>query len=344
MATHPLPRREFTHAADLQPRAPIFARWERHRHREAHWFVECVAEALGVFLYVFGGVGSVAPYVLGNLLGTPGLGSLLQIGFGFAIGITLAIILCAPTSGGHFNPGLTITLVILKKFPKRKAVRYIIAQIMGSYIACLLIYVQYHHMIKQAEATLVSQGKLASTLFTPQGPAGIFALYVGPGANLGQVFVSEFICDFVIGVVVWACLDPTNFTAPPAAGPWIISFTYAMCIWGFVPVGLSTNTARDLGARFMTMTIWGRGASGGAYAAIAALANIPATFSAALFYEFILTDSSRVVTPGHVDFIAGHLAHAEHKESVVTGQDRPSMRSSYEEKGDIQTIERVEKV
>lgn len=56
---------------------------------------------------------------------------------------------------------------------------------------------------------------------------------------------------------------------------------------------VSTNTARDLGSRFMVLTIWGRGASGGAYAAIAALANIPATFSAALFYEFILADSSR---------------------------------------------------
>lgn len=43
----------------------------------------------------------------------------------------------------------------------------------------------------------------------------------------------------------------------------------------------------------MALTIWGRGASGGNYAAITALVNIPATFSAALFYEFILADSSR---------------------------------------------------
>lgn len=33
--------------------------------------------------------------------------------------------LCSPTSGGHFNPGVTIAFVILKKFPKRKAVRYV---------------------------------------------------------------------------------------------------------------------------------------------------------------------------------------------------------------------------
>lgn len=127
---------------------------------------------------------------------------------------------------------------------------------------------------------------------------------------------------------------------------------------------VSTNTARDLGSRFMVLTIWGRGASGGSYAAIAALANIPATFSAALFYEFILADSSRgscgvfskyggiilidvfgvVITPTHLDFLVGHLAHAEHKESVVAGRNRSSTHSSsYEGKGHIETIERADR-
>jgi hypothetical protein len=41
------------------------------------------------------------------------------------------------------------------------------------------------------------------------------------------------------------------------------------------------------------MTIWGKAASGGTYAAIAALTNIPATILAALFYEFAFVDSLR---------------------------------------------------
>ena len=113
----------------------------------------------------------------------------------------------------------------------------------------------------------------------------------------------------------------------------------------------------------MAMTIWGRGGNGGNYAAITALVNIPATFSAALFYEFILADSSRgqslicrtkvrnailistilVITPEHLDFLTGHLAHAEHKEAVVSGRDRRrSTNSSYEGKGHIQAIEQAE--
>ena len=31
--------------------------------------------------------------------------------------------------------------------------------------------------------------------------------------------------SFIIGVVIWACLDPTNFFAPPSAVPWIIGLT-----------------------------------------------------------------------------------------------------------------------
>ena len=56
---------------------------------------------------------------------------------------------------------------------------------------------------------------------------------------------------------------------------------------------VATNTARDLGARLMALTIWGSKASGGSYAAIAALTNIVATLVAIMFYEFMLADSSR---------------------------------------------------
>lgn len=48
--------------------------------------------------------------------------------------------------------------------------------------------------LKEVEAALAAQGILDATNFTPQGPAGIFALYVTPGSKLGQVFLNEFIC------------------------------------------------------------------------------------------------------------------------------------------------------
>lgn len=43
----------------------------------------------------------------------------------------------------------------------------------------------------------------------------------------------------------------------------------------------------------MALTIWGREAGGGPYAAITALTNILATFLAAVFYEAVFADYSR---------------------------------------------------
>ena len=90
-------------------------------------------------------------------------------------------------------------------------VRYIAAQIFGAYIACLLVYVQWkdlivvsiektrsltltHVYLKLAEEGLAARGLLDGLQFTPTGPGGIIALYTQPGANLGRVFLNEFVC------------------------------------------------------------------------------------------------------------------------------------------------------
>ncbi|KAI0070601.1 aquaporin-like protein [Panus rudis PR-1116 ss-1] len=353
-AHHPLPHRNFTHLADIQDRPGFLKRWERVRHRQAHWLVECIAEFAGVFLYVFAGVGSTAAFVLGNIAGETlscmcillsGAPTIFQIGMAYSIGIVLAIILCSGTSGGQFNPAVTISMVIFRKFPPLKALRYIVAQILGGYVACLLIYVQYRHLILEVSEALEAAGKLDAVNFTPNGPAGIFALYVLPGSSLGQVLLNEFVCDFMIAVTIWACIDPTNFMATPAVAPWVIALSYGIAIWGYSPVGLSANAARDLGGRLMALTIWGSKASGGNYAALAALTNIPATILGILFYEVVLADYSRVVTPVHVDYLAGHQAHLEHKEHhQMSRRENGGNSSPYSEDNDKAHVESIERV
>lgn len=93
--------------------------------------------------------------------------------------------------------------------------RLIFAQILGAYIACLIIYVQYHNLIEARlpfslslkpqtttearfvnqpiEAGLVAKGEYDSVMFTSTGPGGIFAFYALPTANLGYVFLNEFV-------------------------------------------------------------------------------------------------------------------------------------------------------
>ncbi|KAA1467501.1 aquaporin-like protein [Dentipellis sp. KUC8613] len=300
------------HLADFQERPRMLQTWEKLRHKRAQWFIDCVSEALGVFFYCFAGVGATAPYVLGGLLGLP-LGSVFTVGFAYAIGIGLAISICSSQNGGHFNPAVTITAVLFKKYPIKTAVRHIIAQILGGYIACLFVYLQWKHQFNEVEAALTAKGALDAVQFTPSGPAGIIALYVTPGSSLGLVFINEFVNDFVIGMVVWACVDPTNYFLPPVVVPWVIGLVYSIAIWGFSPVGLAANAARDVGGRLAAVTIWGTAAGGGSYAAIAALTNIPATILAYIVYELCFADSSRVLQSCHRTIIENHRSQAEYR-------------------------------
>ncbi|KAJ7907658.1 putative aquaporin 2 [Mycena leptocephala] len=313
----------------------------RLRHGKFHWLAESFAEAMGVFMYVYMGVGSQAVWVIGNITKQAGLSSLFQIGFAYACGILFAVTICSATSGGHFNPCITIVQMLFKGFPPLKGARYIVSQIFGGYIACLLIYLQYRHTLLEIQDNLPPL-VLAGIQFTPNGPAGIFGLYVLPGSNLGQVFVNEFVTDFFLAIVIFGAVDPSNVLIPPAAAPFVIALAYAAAIWGFSGVGLAANAARDLGGRFAAMTIWGKDAVGvPGYAAIAALTNIPATILACIVYELMFVDSDRVVSQAHREFHDVHALHRRHGQAALAAADGNSSSSGHQEKEHLGTVERV---
>jgi len=270
-------------------------------------------------------MGSQAAFVIGNILGLANIGSLFTVGFGYGMGIVISLSIFAATSGGHFAPAVTLSFCTWRGFPWSKAPRYILSQILGAYLASLVVYAQWRNLIVEAEAALAAKGLLEETLFTPQGPAGIFGLYLDPGQNLGFVWFNEFITDFMLGLLIWGCLDPTNVFVPPPAAPWVIAMGYATVVWGFSAPGLAANTARDVGGRLAAMTIWGKEANGGRYGAITALTNIPATLLAATIYEFCFMDSSRIVPTAQRDFLRGHQLHLEQRKLIADNHfDQPT--------------------
>jgi len=190
---------------------------------------------------------------------------------------------------------------------------------------------------------LAAKGLLESMKFTPQGTGGILALYTQPGANLARTLLNEFVSDTVIGLAIWGCLDPTNALVPPSAGPWIIGFAYSVAIWGFSPPGLAANSARDVGGRLAALSVWGLRASGGKYAALAALTNIPAMLLAVLLYELFLTDSSRVMSSAHMESMIGYQKYQEQhgapSQHALSGNGRKRASSM-----DSTTKERVEQM
>jgi glycerol uptake facilitator-like aquaporin len=123
--------------------------------------------------------------------------------------ITLAITICGPTSGPHLNPCFTIAFATFKGFPWRKVPQYLIAQILGGMVAGLVVYANYKQPLDEITEALTAAG-LEAQIFTPTGPAFPIALFKGPAQAIGWVFINEFVGAFIIGVLVFSVLDPSN--------------------------------------------------------------------------------------------------------------------------------------
>src|SRR6476659_11311576 len=87
---------------------------------------KAVAEFLGTFLFMTIGYASVAAF------GKAGVPGLLVVPFSFSLGLLSAILAFGHISGGHYNPAVTIAMVLDKRTTPLEAVGYIIAQIIGA--------------------------------------------------------------------------------------------------------------------------------------------------------------------------------------------------------------------
>lgn len=191
-------------------RKPVSQRTLDLEHARPRWLRECMAEATGTFFYVFPGIASIASFTLNleNPLGVTAFGSIFQIGWAFAVGIAFAIITCASTSGGHFNPAITIALALWQGFPWKKVPYYIFSQIFGAFMAGLVLMGMYWPEIQAANEQFLAAGK---PLVANGAPASILCSFPNPNqTNLGWVFMTEFFVDSFIGIIIWSCLDPAN--------------------------------------------------------------------------------------------------------------------------------------
>jgi len=166
-----------------------------------------MAEATGVFFYVFPGIAAIASFTVNTAgaLPVPFYSNILQIGFAFAIGIAFAIITCAPVSGGHFNPAITICFAIWQGFPWRKVPHYIFSQIFGAFMAGLVLMGAYWPEISALKAASIA--KEGTAVFNG-GPASIFCVFPNPNqTNQGFLFFQEFFVDSFIGIIICKLLS-----------------------------------------------------------------------------------------------------------------------------------------
>jgi aquaporin TIP len=100
-----------------------------------------IAEISGTFMFFFVGIGAAATLdraVFGGSALDPAAGLLVVA---LAHGVVLAVLVSSlgAVSGAHFNPAVTFGVWIAGQIPGRRAVSYIIAQLIGGLLAALAV-------------------------------------------------------------------------------------------------------------------------------------------------------------------------------------------------------------
>lgn len=96
---------------------------------------KAAAELLGTFLFMTIGYLSVAA------IGAAGVATsgLLVVPFSFGLGLLAAIFAFGHISGGHYNPAVTVAMILDKRIGINDAVAYIVAQVVGAIAAAVLV-------------------------------------------------------------------------------------------------------------------------------------------------------------------------------------------------------------
>jgi glycerol uptake facilitator protein len=226
------------------------------------------------------GLGSVAMAALalpGSGRGTVGLGSSadwLVIAFGWGLGVVFGIYVAGGVTGAHLNPAVTLAFALKRGFAWSKVPWYILAQLLGAFVAAALIYALYQPVIHAFEvANGINRGSLRS-----QADFGIFATSPAPYiGNWWGAFFTEFVATALLVALVFAVVDNYNQPVKANLAPWIIGFIVVAIGLSFgANSGYAINPARDFGPRLWALIKgWGDIAIPGDYANVRTYFWIP---------------------------------------------------------------------
>lgn len=229
-----------------------------------------LAEFVGTFALCF--VGIMAAVMGGNLLV-----------IALAFGLTVAIMVTATihTSGGHFNPAVTIGFLLTGKIKAPAAVAYILTQLVAAFVAGLMIYAissPSAHVPKPYGLTVINPERVSVT--------------VG--------LVAEILATFFLVFVIWGtAADPRARNT----GGFAIGVAVVVDILAFGPItGASMNPARSFGPA-LAATVLDAGNAGWGHHWIYWVGPILGGVLAAFLYHLVLwpRDPRRGLDPDAVD-------------------------------------------
>jgi MIP family channel proteins len=179
------------------------------------------AELVGTFFLTFLGAGAILQT---TALGSDGFG-LLGVALAHGIALSIAVSAAMNISGGHINPAVTIAMFVGGKVKAGAVPVYVIAQVLGSFLAALVLRSMF-------SGEVIDAAKLG----TP-GP--------GAGFGMGTVVLVEIVLTFILVVAVWG--TAVDRRAPAIGGFGIGLAVFADILVGGPITGAAMNPARVLG-------------------------------------------------------------------------------------------------
>jgi aquaporin Z len=190
-------------------------------------FRKLAAECFGTFWLVFGGCGSAL-----IAAGFPEVGiGLLGVSLAFGLTVLTMAYALGPISGGHFNPAVSLGLVVGGRFPAAELIPYWVAQVVGAVIAAALLYV-----IVSGQAAFTGPGGFASNGFGEASPGGY---------SMTSAFLIEVILTAGFLVVILGATAPGRYAG---GAPIAIGLALTLIHLVSIPVtNTSVNPARSTG-------------------------------------------------------------------------------------------------
>ena len=239
---------------------------------------EFTAELIGTMLLILLGNGVVANVILKGTKGNNG--GWMVITTGWALAVFVGVVFAGPYSGAHLNPAVTLALAITGKFVWSKVGLYVAAQLLGSILGALLVWIVYKdHFNATAEPD--TQLAVFST-----GPAISNSVF-----NLLSEVVGTFVLIFVIFYFTNA--EMGDLKTPIGLGS-LGAIPVAFLVWAIGlslggTTGYAINPARDLGPRIAhsLLPIKGKGSSRWKYAWVPIIGPFAGAAIAAVLYLWL---------------------------------------------------------
>jgi aquaporin Z len=192
-----------------------------------------LAEFFGTFWLVFCGCGAA---VLAAAFPAVGIG-LLGVSLAFGLTVVTMAYAVGRISGGHFNPAVSVGMLLSGRMPAGDFIGYVIAQIIGAIVAAALLY-----WIASGQAGWTAGG-FASNGYGDLSP-GKYSL---TAALLIEVVMTAFF--------IFIILATTTPRAAAGFAPLAIGLTLALIHLVSIPVtNTSVNPARSTGVALFADT------------------------------------------------------------------------------------------